>query len=471
MIPHKEFISSRAKQFLAKSGPMATLSRPAGFPEAQERVLQSASQLQRPFRRDRKPKRGSWPANGHFYQRGSSQGASPVGLSHGWQIPYDPTQRIYQQPGQAIFSQKRPDGHFIKASWLPREPKRGSFRALASSNGRFVARKSLQPSLELSSAACSRRNCHSQPSTPRRPARASRSCDTRAHFSLGCGVIRPSNVAAARQRSQRADNGLLPACAASKRPSARCRPLAFEADRPRVASFPRARLPQSKALVQPSQLRPQAENVSATPSVEIAAALASTMAHRSKLLQPSAPRRPEERVWLPSARNFGFKPVLQLSRGKRFCDSARSSCSARLALARKSLQPSLELSSAACSRRNCHSQPSTPRRPARASRSCDTRAHFSLGCGVNRPSNVAAARDSRSSSRRRLRMQTSSVCAFARSSASRITRPAGVQIKTLNPKRFVSGRYWGGLKQPPRRAAPRPSLGRGAPLPRANPKP
>ena len=85
-----------------------------------------------------------------------------------------------------------------------------------------------------------------------------------------------------------------------------------------------------------------------------------------------ASSRHEERVWLPSARNFGFKPVLQLSRGKRFCDSARSSCSARLALARKSLQPSLELSSAARSRRNCHSQPSTPRRPARASRSCDT---------------------------------------------------------------------------------------------------
>ena len=33
----------------------------------------------------------------------------------------------------------------------------------------------------------------------------------------------------------------------------------------------------------------------------------------------------------------------------------------------------------------------------------------------------------------------------------------------LNPKRFVSGRYWGGLKQPPRRAA-RDPLGRGAPL-------
>ena len=65
-----------------------------------------------------------WPANDYFYQRGSSQMASPLGLSLGWQIPYDPTQRIYQQPGQ-IFSQKRPDGHFIKASWLPGSPREG----------------------------------------------------------------------------------------------------------------------------------------------------------------------------------------------------------------------------------------------------------------------------------------------------------------------------------------------------------
>ena len=49
---------------------------------------------------------------------------------------------------------------------------------------------------------------------------------------------------------------------------------------------------------------------------------------------------------------------------------------------------------------------------------------------------------------------------YARSSGSLIT--AGVQIKTLNPKRFVSGWYWGGLKQPPRRAAPRPSGSRRA---------
>ena len=51
---------------------------------------------------------------------------------------------------------------------------------------------------------------------------------------------------------------------------------------------------------------------------------------------------------------------------------------------------------------------------------------------------------------------------YARSSASLITRPAEVQIKTLNPKRFVSGWCWGGLKQPPRRAAPRPSGSRRA---------
>ena len=48
--------------------------------------------------------------------------ARSLDLSRGWQIPYDPTQRIYQQPGQAIFSQKRPDGHFIKAG----SPKEGS---------------------------------------------------------------------------------------------------------------------------------------------------------------------------------------------------------------------------------------------------------------------------------------------------------------------------------------------------------
>ena len=45
--------------------------------------------------------------------------ARSLDLSRGWPIPYDPTQRTYQRPSQAIFSQKRPNGHFIKASWLP----------------------------------------------------------------------------------------------------------------------------------------------------------------------------------------------------------------------------------------------------------------------------------------------------------------------------------------------------------------
>ena len=67
------------------------------------------------------------------------------------------------------------------------------------------------------------------------------------------------------------------------------------------------------------------------------------------------------------------------------------------------------------------------------------------------------------SSRRRINLRMSSaLVVFARSSASLFTRPAGVQIETLNPKRFVFGRYWGGLKQPPRRAAPRPSGSRRA---------
>ena len=40
--------------------------------------------------------------------------------------------------------------------------------------------------------------------------------------------------------------------------------------------------------------------------------------------------------------------------------------------------------------------------------------------------------------------------------------PAGLPIKTLNPERFYFGWCWGGLKLPPRRAAPRPSGSRRA---------
>ena len=126
--------------------------------------------------------------------------------------------------------------------------------------------------------------------------------------------------------------------------------------------------------------------------------------------------------------------------------ATRSSCSAWLARAMKSLQPWPE--PRPCSRQNRYSQPSTPRRPAQASSTLRRKRPRLL---VKR---CEAAKQR---------------VVFARSSASLITRPARVQIKTLNPKRFVSGRYWGGLKQPPRRAAPRPSGSRRA-ASRANPK-
>ena len=99
--------------------------------------------------------------------------------------------------------------------------------------------------------------------------------------------------------------------AASKRPTAHCRP---QAGRPRVASFLRrsprrvdqARLPQSKALG-------SNRRSCATPSVELAAALASTRARRS-LKQPSAPRRPLQAEQLrargPLARPKRARPSL-----------------------------------------------------------------------------------------------------------------------------------------------------------------
>ena len=92
---------------------------------------------------------------------------------------------------------------------------------------------------------------------------------------------------------------------------------------------------------------------SATPSVEIAAALA-PLNYGPTLAQSCCSSAREDRLRSPSARDrpslaqrsFGLRPVQpQLSRGKRFCDSTRSSGSARLALAIKSLQPSPELSS------------------------------------------------------------------------------------------------------------------------------
>ena len=109
MTTRKEFISGRAKPFLAESGPMAVFAS---------------------RKRERRSLRALASSNGHFYRgrgrRGrGSQMTRSLDLSRGWPIPYDPTQRTYQRPSQAIFSQKRPDGDFIKASWLPGSPREG----------------------------------------------------------------------------------------------------------------------------------------------------------------------------------------------------------------------------------------------------------------------------------------------------------------------------------------------------------
>ena len=51
-----------------------------------------------------------WP----FYQGRSSQVARHPDLSRGLQVPYEPSQSVYQHPGQATKSE--PNGRFIKAS-------------------------------------------------------------------------------------------------------------------------------------------------------------------------------------------------------------------------------------------------------------------------------------------------------------------------------------------------------------------
>ena len=129
-------------------------------------------------------------------------------------------------------------------------------------------------------------------------------------------------------------DGLSPASALPRRLVADLL-LAFEADRPRVASFlrfyegaacgestkqhgQRATAPEQSFELQPSQLR-LAQNVSATPSDEIAAALASTMAKRSLEVVTavgSAVRRPLAKPSIATARaqrSFGLKPAQQLS--------------------------------------------------------------------------------------------------------------------------------------------------------------
>ena len=182
----------------------------------------------------------------------------------------------------------------------------------------------------------------------------------------------PSPPCAAPPRSQRADNGLLPASVqpANGRQLVAELLLAFEAAKETAASRPsdgqRARLPHSKALG--SNRRSCALKRGTYLQLLAFKSLQPWPHTRSKSLQPSAPRRPEQlrtrrplakpkraKPFQSSAVKLGLKPAqLQLSRGKRFCDSTRSSCSARLALAIKSLRPLPD--SAACLRRNCHSR-------------------------------------------------------------------------------------------------------------------
>ena len=105
-----------------------------------------------------------------------------------------------------------------------------------------------------------------QPSAPRRPLRASQAEQLRARRPLAKPKrARPPQSSAAKLWAQ--------ASAAATF----TRPPFYKQDQ---ATWP-ARAPEQSFEPQPSQLRLQAGNVSATPSVEIAAALASTMAQRS----------------------------------------------------------------------------------------------------------------------------------------------------------------------------------------------
>ena len=218
-------------------------------------------------------------------------------------------------------------------------------------------------------------------------------------------------------------DGLSPASALPRRLVADLL-LAFEADRPRVASFlrfyegaacgestkqhgQRATAPEQSFELQPSQLRLQAQNVSATPSDEIAAALASTMAKRSLEVVTavgSAVRRPSEAKHRD--RSSAAKLWAQAGAAATFINVSATQLDPAAALdqrQRKSPQPLPELSPAAASGEIAAASVN-PRRPAQASSSCVTSARV-LGNGAN---NVA---NTRNSLRRRIRMRISSVCA------------------------------------------------------------
>ena len=203
---------------------------------------------------------------------------------------------------------------------------------------------------------------------------------------------------------------------------------------------------------------------------------------RSKSLQPSAPRRPlrasqaeqlrarrplakPKRARPPQSSAAKLRPVQpQLSRGKRFCDSTAAALDQRWRLNRCSLHlnyppPLARGEVVAASRRLLAGL----RKPQAAALQAPASPYEAVRIGqATWPAlRLFALKPSQNKDANFERLHCGLVV-YARSSASLITRPAGVQIKTLNPKRFVSGWYWGGLKQPPRRAAPRPSGSRRA---------
>ena len=229
-------------------------------------------------------------------------------------------------------------------------------------------------------------------------------------------------------------DGLSPASALPRRLVADLL-LAFEADRPRVASFlrfyegaargestkqhgQRARLPQSKALSSNRRScafkRGMYLQLLAMKSLQPWPPLWPDA--RSKSLQPSAPRRSLQassraasrlRAKTPCEakhrdRSSAAKLWAQAGAAATFINVSATQLDPRPAQ-RKSLQPLPELSPAAASGEIAAASVN-PRRPAQASSSCVTSARV-LGNGAN---NVANARNSL---RRRIKMRISSVCA------------------------------------------------------------
>ena len=135
--PHNQLISGRAKQFLAKAGPMAVLSKPAPravfwpsnfqqkpaqwpFYQGQLQLrLYQADAIKSFWQSHFQQKHAQWPrpAPMAVLLKQKQPMARHLDLSHGLQIPEFPAQSVYQRPGQAIFEHKP---CFIKASYNSR---------------------------------------------------------------------------------------------------------------------------------------------------------------------------------------------------------------------------------------------------------------------------------------------------------------------------------------------------------------